>query len=137
MCLNKSRSAEIHSGQRALTAHQVSEAAGQGDELAKEAFGRAGEFIGQATADFLHIFNPSILIFGGGVTLSGALLLDPLKDSMRRHVMESILSGWGWWLQPLNWATMPACSVRWRRPTSNSPNKPLPPHTERSNKWNR
>ena len=81
-------------GKGALTAHQVSEAAGQGDELAKEAFGRAGEFIGQATADFLHIFNPSILIFGGGVTLSGALLLDPLKDSMRRHVMDpSYLDG--------------------------------------------
>jgi glucokinase len=71
-----------------LTARQVSEAAGQGDELAKEAFVRAGEFIGQATADFLHMFNPSILILGGGVTLSGALLLDPLKDSMRRHVMD-------------------------------------------------
>jgi glucokinase len=55
---------------------------------------RAGEFIGQACADFLAMFNPSILIFGGGVTLSGALLLDPLKDSMRRHVMDqSYLDG--------------------------------------------
>jgi glucokinase len=77
-----------------LTARQVSEAARQGDELAKEAFVRAGEFIGQATADFLAMFNPSILILGGGVTLSGALLLDPLKDSMRRHVMDpSYLDG--------------------------------------------
>jgi len=51
-------------------------------------------FIGQATADFLHLFNPSIVIFGGGVTLSGALLLDPVKDSLRRHIMdESYLDG--------------------------------------------
>ena len=71
-----------------LTAHQISEAAGQGDALAKEAFVRAGEFIGKATADFLAIFNPSILIFGGGVCRSGSLLLDPVKDSLRRHVME-------------------------------------------------
>jgi glucokinase len=77
-----------------LTARQVSEAASQGDELAKEAFIRAGEFIGQATADFLHMFNPSIVIFGGGVSLSGSLLLDPVKDSIRRHVMaESYLDG--------------------------------------------
>jgi glucokinase len=71
-----------------LTARQISEAAHQGDELAREAFVRAGEFIGQATADFLHMFNPSIVILGGGVSFSGALLLDPIKDSMRRHVMD-------------------------------------------------
>jgi glucokinase len=71
-----------------LTARQISEAAQQGDELAREAFVRAGEFIGQATADFLHMFNPSIVILGGGVSFSGALLLDPIKDSMRRHVMD-------------------------------------------------
>jgi glucokinase len=77
-----------------LTARQISEAAGLGDELAKEAFVRAGELIGRATADFLHLFNPSIVIFGGGVTQSGAMLLDPLKDSMRRHVMDkSYLDG--------------------------------------------
>ena len=81
-------------GSGVLTARQISEAAGQGDELAKETFVRAGEFIGQATADFLHMFNPSIVIFGGGVTLSGSLLLDPVKDSIRRHVMEkSYLQG--------------------------------------------
>jgi glucokinase len=81
-------------GSGVLTARRVSEAAGQGDELANETFLRAGEFIGQATADFLHMFNPSIVIFGGGVTLSGGLLLDPVKDSMRRHVMdESYLDG--------------------------------------------
>jgi glucokinase len=84
------RKSSLASG--ALTARQISEAADGGDELAKEAFTRAGEFIGHATADFLHLFNPSILIFGGGVTQSGALLFDPLKDSMRRHVMaESYL----------------------------------------------
>jgi glucokinase len=77
-----------------LTARQVSEAAQRGDELAKEAFVRAGEFIGQASADFLHMFNPSILIFGGGVSLSGELLLGPVKDSLRRHIMDkSYLDG--------------------------------------------
>jgi glucokinase len=81
-------------GSGALTARQISEAAQQGDVLAKEAFVRAGEFIGQATADFLHMFNPSIVIFGGGVSLSGDLIIDPIKESMRRHIMEeSYLDG--------------------------------------------
>jgi glucokinase len=76
-------------GPGVLTARQISEAARKGDELAKEAFVHAGEFIGQATADYLHMFNPSIVIFGGGVSLSGDLLLQPVKDSVRRHVMDA------------------------------------------------
>ncbi len=69
-------------------ARRVAQAAMQGDELSKEVFVRAGTFIGQAVADFLHIFNPSIVIFGGGVSRSGSLILDPIKESMRRDVMD-------------------------------------------------
>ncbi len=70
-----------------LDAKQVAQAAMQGDELAKEAFVQAGTFIGRAVADYLHIFNPSMVIFGGGVSRSGDLILDPIKASMRRHIM--------------------------------------------------
>jgi glucokinase len=71
-----------------LTGRQVAEAARQGDALACEAFVRAGEFLGQALADFLHMFNPSIVILGGGVTQSSSLFIETLKDSVRRHVMD-------------------------------------------------
>ena len=71
-----------------LTAREVAGAARQGDELAKEAFVRAGNFIGLAVAEFLHIFNPSIVIFGGGVTQSGSLILDPITESMKRNIMD-------------------------------------------------
>jgi glucokinase len=81
------RNSKLGSG--AFTARQISEAAHEGDELATEAFVRAGEFIGQATADYLHMFNPSIVIFGGGVSLSGDLIMVPIKDSIRQKVMDS------------------------------------------------
>ncbi len=71
-----------------LTARDVAEAASQGDELARAAFTRAGEYLGQALADFLHIFNPSIVIFGGGVSQCGSILLEPVEDSLKRHVMN-------------------------------------------------
>jgi glucokinase len=70
-----------------LSAREVDEAAQNGDALAIEALARAGAFIGQALADFLHIFNPSIVIFGGGVSFSGPLLFDPMRDSLKEHVM--------------------------------------------------
>jgi glucokinase len=84
----------ILSSNSTLSAIQVSAAAEKGDELAREAFSVAGGFIGQAVADFLHIFNPSIVIFGGGVTQSGKLILDPIQASMRRNIMDkSYLDG--------------------------------------------
>jgi len=71
-----------------LSARNVADAAFAGDELSKEAFIRAGTFIGQGVADFLHMFNPSIVIFGGGVSQSGALIMDPIKESMKRNIMD-------------------------------------------------
>ena len=72
-----------------LTARHVSEAAAQGDPLAIAALERAGLYLGRGLADFLHIFNPSALILGGGVMRSGRLLLDPLHAALKKHVISS------------------------------------------------
>jgi glucokinase len=73
----------------ALTARAVAQAAHAGDALAQEAFTHAGTILGRALADFLHMFNPSIAIFGGGVSLVGALLFDPMKASLAKSVMDA------------------------------------------------
>ena len=71
-----------------LSARQVADAAHTGDRLAIQAFERAGHFLGRALADFLHIFNPSIVIFGGGVSQSSELLFEPMKASVEKHIMD-------------------------------------------------
>lgn len=76
------------SGDSHITAREAAAAARKGDTLALEAFANAGNYLGQAVADFLHIFNPSMLIFGGGVSLSGPLLFEPMKISLAAHVMD-------------------------------------------------
>lgn len=73
-----------------ITAREVAAAARQGDELSVEAFSYAGRFLGQVVADCLHIFNPSVLIFGGGVSQSGPLLFEPMKQSLPEHIMDSV-----------------------------------------------
>lgn len=70
-----------------INAKTISDAAKAGDCLALAALERAGTFIGQAIANYLHIFNPSIIILGGGVSRSGDLLLNPIYASMKKHVM--------------------------------------------------
>ncbi|HSB65083.1 MAG TPA: ROK family protein [Anaerolineales bacterium] len=71
-----------------ITAKDVSKAAKQGDELAKAALARSATFIGTAIADYLHIFNPSMVIIGGGVSQSGDNFLNPLRTAMNEHVMS-------------------------------------------------
>jgi glucokinase len=71
-----------------LTAREVAEAAQNGDALAMAAFQRAGEILGIGVASFLHAFDPSIVIFGGGVSRAGPLLFDPFHKSLNERVFH-------------------------------------------------
>jgi glucokinase len=75
-------------GQEPITAIVVSQAANQGDELARAALARSGTYLGTAIADYLHIFNPSLVIIGGGVSQSGEALFAPMRTAMNEHVMS-------------------------------------------------
>jgi len=71
-------------------AWQIAEAAGNGDSLSITAFERAGYYLGIGIANYLHIFNPSCVIFGGGVSQSGDLLMIPFRRSLEDHVLSSL-----------------------------------------------
>lgn len=86
---------QLHAGepsslqsQPTLSAAQVAEAALQGDTLAISAFERAGFYLGMGVANYLAIFDPSILIFGGGVSQAGDLLFKPFKESLQKNVFH-------------------------------------------------
>jgi glucokinase len=71
-----------------LSARDIAEAASKGDELAIRAYQRAGEYLGIGVASFLHAFDPSIVIFGGGVSQVGKLLFDPFNESLKQRVFH-------------------------------------------------
>lgn len=75
-------------GQPNLSAAQIADAAREGDSLAISAFERAGHYLGIAVANYLAIFDPSILIFGGGVSQVGDLLFKPFEASLRKHTFH-------------------------------------------------
>lgn len=70
-------------------AKEISQAANNGDELAIEAFQRAGYYLGLGVANYLMIFNPSIVIFGGGVSKTGDLLFEPMRATIKKSVLSS------------------------------------------------
>lgn len=71
-----------------LSAREVAEAAHRGDALAIQAYQRAGEYLGIGVASFLHAFDPSIVIFGGGVSRVGSLLFDSFHQSLKERVFH-------------------------------------------------
>ncbi len=71
-----------------LTAAQVADAARAGDALAISAFERAGHYLGIAVANYLAIFDPSIVVFGGGVSQVGDLLFKPFEESLKQHTFH-------------------------------------------------
>jgi len=71
-----------------LSTVQIADAALKGDSLAISAFERAGHYLGIAVANYLAIFDPSILVFGGGVSQVGDLLFKPFEASLRKSVFH-------------------------------------------------
>ncbi len=75
-------------GEKQITSRIVAAAAQKGDQLANEAFERAGYFLGMVLADFLHLFNPTTVILGGGVSQSGSLILGPTQKALHTFILH-------------------------------------------------
>jgi glucokinase len=65
-----------------FTVKRLAEAARAGNRLARTALVIAGHYLGIAVASFINIFNPELLVIGGGV--AGAMPL--MRQSMMREV---------------------------------------------------
>lgn len=60
-----------------VTAAVVSVAAKQGDILAQRVIGNAANYLGVGLANIINIFNPELIIIGGGLAKMGRPLLEP------------------------------------------------------------
>ncbi|MCC7452102.1 MAG: ROK family protein [Anaerolineae bacterium] len=73
-----------------ITAKTVGQAAKVGDPLALKIIERAGWMIGLGIVSHLHLFNPSIIVIGGGVAKgTGDLLLRPMWDAIKQYSLDS------------------------------------------------
>lgn len=77
----------LHTKEVAFSA--IEDAALQGDPLAMRLAHDAGEHLGIAVAGMLNLMNPSLVIFGGGFTRLGDLVLDPLRATVRERTLVS------------------------------------------------
>ncbi|MEO3778711.1 ROK family protein [Micromonospora sp. B11E3] len=71
-----------------LTAADVAAAAAAGDPLAVSVWAETVDLLGAAVVDLVNVFEPDMVVLGGGVTRSGAMLLDPVRDLVAREAMS-------------------------------------------------
>jgi glucokinase-like ROK family protein len=72
-----------------LTARQVAMVARKGDLAAQRLFNQAGKYIGIGIASLVNLFNPEIVIVGGGVAQVGDMLLEPLRQTVRQRALAA------------------------------------------------
>ena len=70
-----------------ITSKDVAIAASKGDKVAKEIFEYTGKILGQACADFAAFCSPEAIIFFGGLTKAGNLIMDPIRKAYDENIL--------------------------------------------------
>jgi len=83
---------ELRAG-KALSGEMVGAAARAGDELALRAVARAAHYLGIGVVSLVHMFDPELVVLGGGVTKLGGLLFDPVRAWLREHGLTAVQRG--------------------------------------------
>jgi glucokinase len=72
---------------REVTGRLVTELAHDGDEASIGALTLIGSRLGVAIATFVNIFNPEVVVIGGGVIAAGELLLEPARREVAARAL--------------------------------------------------
>lgn len=73
---------------RGVTGALVTDLAHDGDPTSLAVVRRAGRHLGVGIASLVNIFNPSVVVVGGGVIAAGDLLLDPAREVLLERALS-------------------------------------------------
>jgi predicted NBD/HSP70 family sugar kinase len=71
-----------------ITSKDVIIAARHGDLFAQQLVIESGYHLGTAIASLVNLFNPGIIVIGGGISQLGDLLLDPIRETVRQRSLR-------------------------------------------------
>jgi glucokinase len=71
----------------AITAEAVIAAALKGDDVARRILLDAGEILGRGLVGFVNVFNPELIVIGGGVGESAGMLVERAAEVMRGEAL--------------------------------------------------
>ena len=70
----------------AVTGHDVTQAAAEGDELAIELVHQLGVSLGRGLVNLANIFDPDLFVIGGGLMSVGEPMLAPAREELNRNI---------------------------------------------------
>lgn len=77
----KTKMVELAEGEAAnITARVVAAAAREGDRVAREIVSKAATYLGVGLANLVNLFNPEVIVVGGGLAKMGDMLLDTARE---------------------------------------------------------
>jgi glucokinase len=72
---------------RELTGPLITQLAQEGDPVAADAIAQIGRTLGIGLVSLVNIFNPQVVVIGGGVSAAGELLLEPAREMVRERAL--------------------------------------------------
>lgn len=90
--------------QKPIGAKHAEDAARAGDPVALRVLADHGRILGEVLADWVAIFDPTIIVVGGGVSAAGDLILAPARQELANNLTgidvrpapEVVVAGLGW-----------------------------------------
>ena len=73
---------------RELTGPFVTELAHDGDPVALAAIQTVGRALGVGLSSLVNVFNPEVIVIGGGVIAAGEMLLEPARRELRERALK-------------------------------------------------
>lgn len=74
-----------------VDAYLVAQAAIKGDKVCKKIYEEAGYYLGIGIANLINLFNPEMIVMGGGVWKDADLLKDTMWESLEERALSSSL----------------------------------------------
>ncbi|AJY77494.1 glucokinase [Paenibacillus beijingensis] len=71
-----------------ITAQMISEAYDLGDELSIAVMHETGKTLGFGLSNVINLFNPELIIIGGGMSAAGDRLLNTVRDTIKAHSLK-------------------------------------------------
>jgi glucokinase len=68
-------------------AHDLVRQAQDGDEAARAALREIGRKLGSGIGSLVNVFNPELVVIGGGFAAAGDLVLDPAREVVQREAL--------------------------------------------------
>ncbi|TVR75328.1 MAG: ROK family protein [Sphaerobacteraceae bacterium] len=92
MAVHSERSTLIReiAGEERISAEIVAKAAKQGDPAAIDIFARAGRALAVGIGGLVNVFNPELIVVGGGLARAGDLIMEPFRSGLAHYTMVPI-----------------------------------------------